>query len=70
MPLNDRVNHSKWFECFICGAEYPIIRMVRQNGALVCTETCVDIRDHPGEAKVEASAQDEIRLPDTIEMWW
>lgn len=70
-PLNNRHTGSRWQECNTCGVEYPVVDMVRQNGVLVCVATCVDVRDHPGEAKVEETGSgEEVRLPDLFEPWF
>ncbi len=70
MPLNNRITHQRWQECADCGTDYPIGDMVRQNGVLVSIDTCVDVRDHPGESKTEPTAHDELRLPDAFAIWW
>lgn len=40
-PLN-RVTKEQWDTCERCGFLYPMSRLVKQKGTLVCVKTCVD----------------------------
>lgn len=69
MPATHSTTFQRWYECHRCGFDYPISRLVRQNGVLVCKEMCMDIRDHLHEAQDEGGVFEEIRLLDAYEIW-
>ena len=37
MPRARGVTFERWFECSLCGFDYPASLLVRQNGQLRCT---------------------------------
>ena len=69
MPATHSHTFQRWYECTRCGFDYRIGELVRQEGSLVCIVRCVDVRDHRYEQKDEGSVYDEVRLPDSFDVW-
>jgi hypothetical protein len=42
MPQQNFIKRVQWQLCDRCGLMYPLTELVRQQGATVCTRTCLD----------------------------
>lgn len=52
--MQNGIYRVQWQECDRCGLMYPIDRLTRQQGLIVCMRTCVDNLDNQYRPKIIA----------------
>lgn len=54
MPMQNGIFKIQWQLCDRCGLMYPIDKLTRQQGLIVCTRTCDDNLDNQYRPKIIA----------------
>lgn len=54
MPMQMGILNVQWQLCDRCGLMYPLTKLTRQQGIIVCSVTCVDNLDNQYMPKIRA----------------
>ncbi len=65
------IHGDPWHRCDRCGYDYPVSRLVRQRGLIVCLDKCFDNllsfqRDNIIQNNLSQSAQEEMAVADIL----